>query len=241
MNKKSIKDSQSNEHIPKTVIARGVASSGRRRLLGSLVGAPIVALAARPALAQPCTVSGTQSAFFASHHPEPCTAGLSAGFYKENWRSWPAQYDCGQPTSGSGSGGRGPGGGHGGRKNVSTYSVNTASATGAGSISNSSPNSASQGNSLFTGGTTFEEAFGSAPRSFGSYYDGEPLTLMNALRVYPGSPEFHWIAALLNSVSIQGYPYSSGDVINMWNNPQIAGQGVTYADIADFFASYLES
>lgn len=98
-----------------------------------------------------------------------------------------------------------------------------------------------QGYTPFVGGTSFEAAFGNGPRSFDAYYNGEPISLMNAIRLHPGSPEFHWVAALLNSASVDGFPYSSGDIIKLWQDPQIAGQGVTYRDIATFFQNYLES
>lgn len=81
-------------------------SASRRRLLGGMVGVPIVALAARPALARQCTFSGAHSAFFASHHPgHSCSAGLSPGFYKENWHSCLPGYSPGSPPKGSGDSG----------------------------------------------------------------------------------------------------------------------------------------
>lgn len=97
-----------------------------------------------------------------------------------------------------------------------------------------------QGLSPFSDGTAFMTAFGSEPRSFGDN-PLDPISLMNAMRDHTGSPEFHWVAALLNAASIPGYPYSVQDICKLWQDPSLAGAGVTYVTLAEFFHIYLES
>lgn len=177
-------------------------SAGRRRVLGGMVGAPIVVLAARPALAAQCTFSGGQSAFFASHYPvNSCAAGFSPGYWMENPDEWPSGYAPGSPIT------------------------------------------KPQGTWAYKGGTSFHEAFGTDPININAKckLPGEnnktPISLMNAMRLNTGSPEFHWVAALLSSASVDGYPYKPGDIVRLYSNPHSAGENASFDAMTAFLTA----
>jgi len=92
-----------------------------------------------------------------------------------------------------------------------------------------------QGNTPYVGGTEFYTAFGSDPAEGPS-----DLSLMNAMRLFNGSAQFHFVAALLNAYTVPGYPYTPHQIRSFWNDPTLAGPSVTRADLAIFFTTYLE-
>lgn len=196
------------------VPAREPASSSRRRLvIGAALSAPIVSLIAPSAMAgtYSCSYSGMQSATFSSHSTVTCSQGRSPGYWMETPSAWPSGYYAGSPT--------------GKPQGTNCYTSSRSS-----SSSTTSP-------------TTFEAAFGSRPRSFSNWDKqvGGAITLMNVMREFPGSPEFHWVGALLNAATGNGYPYTQDMIRTLWNDPTLAGPNVTYVDLANFFLSNLET
>lgn len=204
----------------------------RRRLLGGLLSAPILTLAAPPAMAHSCTASGGHSAFFASRKPKNCSAGYGCDYWKKNDKQWLSKTRCSPGTKNSG---KHRGGGHnwGGGGGYNSYS--TTNSANVMTTSSSSTTNNIQSNEPYTGGTMFSGAFMSGPRSFGG-----PISLMNVLWMYSSSPEAHWVTALLNAYAVPGYPYTPVEITKLWNDPTIAGPNETYVTIADFFRTYLE-
>lgn len=88
------------------------------------------------------------------------------------------------------------------------------------------------GSKTFTQNSTFTGVFGGSS-SIGN------MTLIAIMNNKQSSDEFHWIAALLNSLSASkavNYPYSPTEVIGFFNS----SSGTIYTNALNFFKIYME-
>jgi hypothetical protein len=84
----------------------------------------------------------------------------------------------------------------------------------------------------FTSDSKFSKVFGSGPN----------YTLIDILLNHTNTPEFHWIAALLNALTASlGFPYTASQVVNYYNNPTALAAGATQYSVEQFFENNFEN
>lgn len=196
-------------------------TASRRRFIKAAVSTTpvILSLANRPAWGQSCSLSGMLSATHASHHDltTPCQQvglgqGCTPGFWKENPKAWAniglRPGNCIEDEGAVDSSGKT-------RNKDGYYTVNGCrTKTGCKVYDNT--------------GTKFSEVFG------GGYFSE---TCMQMLHKYPGSLEFHAIAAVFNCLAFPGgYGYSASYVVEVYQMIVNEGDGAKISELHDTLA-----